>query len=229
MNGRACANAAEVASQIVRPLRSSGMKSPFGTRTPEVVPFQVKTTSRSKSTWLKSGSFPYSALNWRTSPSFNCLTASVTHPEPKLSQASRSVPRSPSNDHMAISTAPVSEAGTMPIRYSTGTRRISRVRSIACASLDLPVFARCERPSAASASACGVQPGRLAHGPDENRGLAGRRSGFAIVFIMATLPDSSPSLGRGVPPPPICLCPVTVKHLLRRTIAKKERRVSPPP
>ena len=42
----ACAKAAEVASQIVRPLRSAAIQSPFGTRTPEVVPFQVKTTSR---------------------------------------------------------------------------------------------------------------------------------------------------------------------------------------
>ena len=45
-----CAKAADVASQMVRPLRSAGMKSALGTRTPEVVPFQVKTTSRSKST-----------------------------------------------------------------------------------------------------------------------------------------------------------------------------------
>ena len=40
-----CAKAAEVASQIVRPSRSAAIQSPFGTRTPEVVPFQVKTTS----------------------------------------------------------------------------------------------------------------------------------------------------------------------------------------
>ena len=46
-----CAKAAEVASQIVRPLRSAAIQSPFGTRTPEVVPFQVKMTSWSKLTW----------------------------------------------------------------------------------------------------------------------------------------------------------------------------------
>jgi hypothetical protein len=34
------------------------MKSPFGTRTPEVVPFQVKTTSRSKSIEARSGNSP---------------------------------------------------------------------------------------------------------------------------------------------------------------------------
>jgi hypothetical protein len=44
------------------------------------------------------------------------LTTSVTQPAPKLSQASMSTPRAPSIDHMAISTAPVSDAGTMPIR-----------------------------------------------------------------------------------------------------------------
>jgi hypothetical protein len=44
------ANTAEVASQIVRPARSAGIQSPFGTFTPEVVPFQVKTTSLSKLT-----------------------------------------------------------------------------------------------------------------------------------------------------------------------------------
>ena len=48
--GSAWAKAADVASQIVRPARSAGIQSPFGTRTPEVVPFQVKTTSREKST-----------------------------------------------------------------------------------------------------------------------------------------------------------------------------------
>ena len=48
----------EVASQIVSPSRSAGIQSPSGTRTPDVVPFQVKTTSRSKSTFARSGSSP---------------------------------------------------------------------------------------------------------------------------------------------------------------------------
>ena len=56
--GSAMAKAAEVASQIARPWRSAGIQSPSGTRTPEVVPFQVKTTSRSKSTAERSGSWP---------------------------------------------------------------------------------------------------------------------------------------------------------------------------
>ena len=52
------ANTALVASQIVRPARPSGIQSPSGTRTPLVVPFQVKTTSWSKFTWLKSTMSP---------------------------------------------------------------------------------------------------------------------------------------------------------------------------
>ena len=52
----------------------------------------------------------------RASFSLSCLTTSVTQPSPKLSQASTSTGRAPSIDHSAISTAPVSEAGTMPMR-----------------------------------------------------------------------------------------------------------------
>jgi hypothetical protein len=44
------------------------------------------------------------------------LTTSVTQPSPKLSQASIVTGLGPSIDHIAISTAPVSEPGTMPIR-----------------------------------------------------------------------------------------------------------------
>ena len=49
-HGSSIENTADVASQIVKPARSSGIQSPLGTRTPEVVPFQVNTTSLSKST-----------------------------------------------------------------------------------------------------------------------------------------------------------------------------------
>ncbi len=114
-HGRAIANAAEVASQIVRPARLAGMAAPSGTRQPEVVPFQVNTTSRSKSTAARSTIRPYGATVTFAS-SFNCLTTSVTQPAPNDSQASISTGRAPSSDHSAISTAPVSEAGTMAMR-----------------------------------------------------------------------------------------------------------------
>ena len=59
---RSCAKAAEVASQIVRPLRSAAIQSASGTRTPEVVPFQVKTTSWSKLTCVEIGQFAVGRL-----------------------------------------------------------------------------------------------------------------------------------------------------------------------
>jgi hypothetical protein len=40
----------------------------------------------------------------------------VTQPSPKLSQARTSTGRGPSSDHIAISTAPVSEAGMIAMR-----------------------------------------------------------------------------------------------------------------
>jgi hypothetical protein len=52
----------------------------------------------------------------RASASLSCLTTSPTQVSPKLSQATMSTGRAPSIDQSAISTAPVSEAGTMPMR-----------------------------------------------------------------------------------------------------------------
>jgi hypothetical protein len=44
-------------------------------------------------------------------------------------------------------------------------------------------LARCERASAASVRAWRDQPGRLAQGPDEKCGIAGRTPGFVAVII----------------------------------------------
>ena len=52
------AKTADVASHKVSPARSAAIQSPSGTRTPEVVPFQVNTTSRSHATPDRSGSSP---------------------------------------------------------------------------------------------------------------------------------------------------------------------------
>ena len=178
----------------------AAIQSPFGTATPEVVPFQVKTTSRAPSTCARSGSRPYSALSTRKSASFSCLATSVTHCSPKLSQASMSTPRAPSSDHIAISMAPVSDAGTMPRRQSAGRPRIARERSITSRSFALPGLERCERPSKAPASAAGDQPGRLAQGPDEKHGLAGRtfgRGGTVMIWLPSLQMGRGPSGGRG--------------------------------
>jgi hypothetical protein len=58
----------------------------------------------------------------------------------------------------------------------------ARERSITSTSCAKPGRERCERPTKAFASAAGVHPGRLAHGPDEKHGLAGRLIGFMSLF-----------------------------------------------
>src|SRR6186997_492022 len=83
-----CAKQAEVASQIVRPSRSALIQSALGTRAPEVVPFQVNTTSEAGSTLVRSGNWPYGALSTVTSLSFSSFWTSLTQPSPKDSQDS---------------------------------------------------------------------------------------------------------------------------------------------
>jgi hypothetical protein len=89
-----------------------------------------------------------------------------------------STPRAPSNDHMAISIAPVSEPATMPSLQSDGSSRIARERSMTSKSCASPTDERCERPTSAFSRTAGDQPGRFAQGPEEKHGFAGRRVGF---------------------------------------------------
>src|ERR1700692_2826105 len=83
--------------------------------------------------------------------------------------------------HSAISTAPVSEPGTMPSRQPSGMPSILVEREITSASLALGPFARWLRPKAAPSSAAKENPGRLAQGPDEKFGFCGRATGFAVT------------------------------------------------
>jgi hypothetical protein len=99
-----------------------------------------------------------------------------------------STPFGPSRDQSAISTAPVSEAGTIPSRQSAGMPRMPLDRSITSASFAFGSFARWLRPSIAPDSASSVQPGRLAQGPEEKRGFDGRMSGLTLI---AELPSRS--------------------------------------
>jgi hypothetical protein len=80
-----------------------------------VVPFQVKTTSLVEIDLREVDDLAVGRLA-HGGVELQLLDASVTQPSPKLSQASISTGRAPSSDHIAISTAPVSEAGTMPMR-----------------------------------------------------------------------------------------------------------------
>src|SRR5579863_6036265 len=56
--------------------------------------------------------------------------------------------------------------------------RILRLRSFSSTILALPSLPRCDRPSAASASTSGVQPGRLAQGPEQKLAALGRIEGL---------------------------------------------------
>src|SRR3984893_14473914 len=201
--GTRIAKTAEVASQIVGPLRSAPIQSPFGTRTPEVVPFQVKTTSREGSTCHRSARQAYGAFRTRPSGTFSCCT-SATQPSPKFSQASISTPRAPNSDHIAISIAPVSEPATIATRQSAGTPGGARARATTSTSRASPTPERCERPVSAPSSTAGDHPGRLAQGPEEKQGLPGRRFGFIAVFLQDSAPqlmDATPQGQCGCPPP----------------------------
>src|SRR5512141_825776 len=65
----------------------------------------------------------------------------------------------------------------------------------------LPSLERCERPRTALRRFSGVQPGRLAQGPEENSGRAGRIAGFARVVIAMSpiLTDGLRPVGRAWP------------------------------
>src|ERR1700742_1458153 len=74
----------------------------------------------------------------------------------------------------------------------------ARVRSMASFNFALPGFERCERPRRAALRASGVQPGRLAQGPDEKKGRAGRTAGILPV-ISTFLPECSRRVGAAWP------------------------------
>ena len=80
-----------------------------------------------------------------------------------------------------------------------GPRSTSRVRSIARFRRALPIFARCERPSASSLGVAGSSRGAWRRGRTRKTARAGaRRASWPCRSI---LPDGRPSVGRGLPPP----------------------------
>src|SRR5512147_426350 len=75
--------------------------------------------------------------------------------------------------------------------------RMARDLAMTSASFALPIFDRCERPRAASLRISGVQPGRLAQGPEEKNGRNGRVSGR---FICRPFQNESAPVGERGPP-----------------------------
>ena len=76
--------------------------------------------------------------------------------------------------------APVSDAGTIPTSLSSGSSKISRVNVMTSLNFFFAVVDLCDRPTQAQFKTSGVQPGRLAHGPDEKKGTRGKAVGFII-------------------------------------------------
>ena len=79
---------------------------------------------------------------------------------------------------MAISMAPVSEPGTIPMRHSSGSPRSARERSSSSWIRASGSRARWDLPSNAPERTSTDHPGRLGHGPEEKSGLSGRTVGF---------------------------------------------------
>src|SRR5262245_49224156 len=86
-----------------------------GTQTPEVVPFHVKTTSRSGVCCDKSGNCPQGEEKTRLSGKWSWSTTSVIQRLPNKSQPKISTPRAPRKFHNAHSKAPVAEPGMTAI------------------------------------------------------------------------------------------------------------------
>src|SRR6266567_255512 len=80
-----------------------------------------------------------------------------------------------------------------------------------------PTRERCDRPSSASSSTAGDQPGRLAQGPDEKHGLAGRRVGF----IAPSLPFQLPASGGGALAPSMPAVNAAAQHRAGRPSAPR--------
>ena len=135
----------------------------------------------------------------RLSLIFSCLTVSVTQSSPKLSQAKQSTGRGPSNrPHRHLHRAGV---GRRHDADAIVGRNAEHARVLVDGVLELG-FARlwsgASAPAARRSSASGVQPGRLAQGPDEKKGRAGRTAGHVPVIIHSFQNDRA-SLGRRGP------------------------------
>ena len=181
------------------PARSAGIQSPFGTRTPEVVPFQVKTTSRAKSTCGQVRQLAVVGLDGAGVVELELLDdvgdpaeAEALPGEHVDAALRRAATTAPSRRRRYRKPARC-RSGSRP-----GTSSTARVRSMACLSLALPILARCERPSAASADV------QRPAGPlgARTRGIIGidRPAAGLAKVCHSTLSDRRPSLGRGVPP-----------------------------
>ena len=89
--------------------------------------------------------------------------------------------------------------------FAEAQLELSRIRATRTALIAKPTPERCERPVSAASSTAGDHPGRLAQGPEEKQGLAGRRFGFMVPFLQhwarPELMGETPRGQCGCPPP----------------------------
>ena len=79
----------------------------------------------------------------------------------------------------------------------------SRVMSIASCRRDLPILARCERPSDSVLSFEASHPGGFAQGPEEKNGRAGFPAGLVTLMSCVSLQRARAALGPRGPEPPL--------------------------
>ena len=120
------AKTAEVASQIVSPGGRSAIQSPFGTRTPEVVPFQVKTTSSAGIDLRRDRAARRTAPRPARRCSFSCFDVG----DPALAEASPRRGGRPARARAATTARSRSprcpRPARCPTRQSAGTPRMRR-------------------------------------------------------------------------------------------------------
>jgi hypothetical protein len=153
------------------PCRFEGIQSKLGILAPDG---SILRTRCPPSRQRQIGQHPHrTADEWQS----GSLTA-PSHRSPIFAELSHEyIDGQPNIDHRAISTAPVSDAGTIAILNSAGTPTRAVDRLLSFSGLE-----RRERPSNAP-QRIEVQPGRFLVGPDENRASAGRMPGGGVHVI----------------------------------------------
>ena len=195
-----CAKAAEVASQIVSPSRSAAIQSASGTRTPEVVPFQVKTTSRVLvSTLREVGQLAVRRLDDAGVRELELLDHVR---DPALAEAlpGQHVDRAGAEQRPQRHLDRAGVGGRHDADAVIG-RHVQHLAGEVDGELQarLAELGAMRAAEACRSSGCARDhPGRLAQGPDEKKGARGRAAGMWSCGSILT--DGRLSVGRGVPP-----------------------------
>ena len=183
----------------------------IGTRTPEVVPFQVKTTSRSKSTVDEIGKLAVIGIELADIRELQLLddigdpAGAEAFPGDHV-DAARAEQR-PERHFDGAGVGGRHDADAVIGRhFENFTGKVDGLLELALADLravraaEGRVGERIERPT-----------GALRAGARRKMGICGRMSGFAGFAMMLSFQIESPSLGRGVPPPCVWIRRVIVK------------------